>query len=379
MPLKLSIKKLINCMKVIHFIAGIDKSEGGTAEYMRLLGSELKNHIEIIIATGITPNPIEIPGVKIKFFKTSPLRWFSMLKEFQIFLHNEKPDIVHVNGIWSPQNWGFQKAAIKLGIKVILSPHGMLEPWIMANNPRKKKLGLFLYQRKAIESAVCLHATAKMEEGTIKVLGFKNPIYIIPNGIDLSDVIAIKENYGTRKMVFLSRLHPKKGVELLLEAWRNSNTAGWTLEIAGNGDENYIEKLIQSAKDLKNVNFVGAIYGESKWEFLRSADVMVLPTHSENFGIVVAEALAVGVPVITTQGTPWEDLERFKCGWWIELSVANLEKAIVKIMNTTTEDLETMGKNGQKLVGEKYEIKVVAKEILNLYQNLIGNVYYSIK
>lgn len=185
-------------MKIIHFIAGIDKKEGGTAEYMRLLGTELKNHTELIVATGISPNPIEIKGVKIKFFKTSVLRWFSMLKEFHLLLLAEKPDLVHINGVWSPQNWGFQKVAQELGIKVVLSPHGMLEPWILGQNPWKKKLGLFLYQKKAIQRAEYLHATAPMEADSIRALGFKNPIDIIPNGIDLSDVKKIKADYGTR-------------------------------------------------------------------------------------------------------------------------------------------------------------------------------------
>jgi len=355
-------------MKVIHFIAGIDKQEGGTAEYIRLIGSELKNHIEIIVATGISDNPIEITGVKIKFFKTSVLRWFSMLKEFRIFLLNEKPDIVHINGIWSPQNWGFQRTAQELGIKVILSPHGMLEPWIMADKPWKKKVGLILYQSNALKKADCLHVTGKMEEVNVKALGFNNPIYIIPNGIDLSDVKEIKINYGTRKMVFLSRIHPKKGIELLLEAWRNTNTSGWTLEIAGNGNKDYLNKVIQSAKDLKDVSFVGAKYGEEKWNFLRSADIMILPTHSENFGIVIAEALAVGVPVITTRGTPWEDLETHQCGWWISLSVLNLKKTLTKVIHLSIEELKYMGTNGRKLVEEKYEIKHITKEIIELYK-----------
>jgi glycosyltransferase involved in cell wall biosynthesis len=262
--------------------------------------------------------------------------------------------------------------AQELGIKVILSPHGMLEPWILAQNPLKKKLGLFLYQKKAIQRALCLHATAQMEADNIRALSFKTPIYIIPNGIDLQDVKELKEYYGTKKMVFLSRIHPKKGIELLLEAWRNCNTDGWTLEIAGNGDENYIEKLIQSAQDFENVNFVGAKYGEDKWDFLRSADVMVLPTHSENFGIVIAEALAVGVPVITTQGTPWEDLETYNCGWWINLSVENLQKTIETATHSSAKVLEEMGNQGRKLVTEKYEIKVVTNEIIELYQKMFN-------
>jgi glycosyltransferase involved in cell wall biosynthesis len=358
-------------MKVIHFIAGIDRKEGGTAEYMRLLGSELKNHIEIIVATGISSNPINITGVKIKFFETSVSRWFSMLKEFKLFLLAEKPNIVHINGIWSPQNWAFQKVAQELGIKVVLSPHGMLEPWILAQNPWKKKLGLFLYQKKAIQRALCLHATAQMEANNIRTLGFKTPIHIIPNGIDLFDVKKNKECYGTKKMVFLSRIHPKKGIELLLEAWRNSNTNGWTLEIAGNGDESYIEKLTHTAQDFENVNFVGAKYGEDKWDFLRSADVMVLPTHSENFGIVVAEALAVGVPVLTTTGTPWQDLESYNCGWWIDLSVENIMSTLAKIFKMKVDIIETMGNNGKKLVEEKYDIPAIGKNMVELYNSIL--------
>jgi glycosyltransferase involved in cell wall biosynthesis len=359
-------------MKVIHFIAGIDRKEGGTAEYIRLVGSELNNHIEIIVATGISCNPIEINGVKIKFFNTSVLRWFSMLEEFHEFLLFEKPDIVHINGIWSPQNWGFQKKAQELFIKVILSPHGMLEPWIMADKSWKKKFGLILYQRKALKRAECLHVTGEIEEFNVKALGFNNRMHIIPNGIDLNDVKEIKINYGTQKMVFLSRIHPKKGIELLLEAWRNTNTFGWTLEIAGNGNKDYIDKLIQSAKDLKDVRFVGAKYGEEKWNFLRSADIMILPTHSENFGIVIAEALAVGVPVITTKGTPWEDLETYQCGWWISLSVLNLEKTFTKVIHLSINELKYMGTNGRKLVKEKYEIKHITKEIIELYKKILN-------
>jgi glycosyltransferase involved in cell wall biosynthesis len=99
---------------------------------------------------------------------------------------------------------------------------------------------------------------------------------------------------------------------------------------------------------------------------------MVLPTFSENFGIVVAEALVIGVPVITTTGTPWEDLETYKCGWWIDLSVANLECTLEKVISTPTEILEVMGKQGQKLIMEKYDLKEVSKKIADLYQIVLN-------
>ena len=357
-------------MKVIHYIASIDKSGGGTTEYMRLLSKVFRNETSLSIATGISKNPIIIEGVPVKFFNNNILRWFSLIKEFRTFLQNEKPDIVHINGIWSPQNWGFQKVAQELNIKVVMSPHGMLEPWIVQHNPLKKKVALFLFQNKAIKKANHIHATAQMEKDSIRKLGFLNKITIIPNGIDLSEIKSTKEHYGTHKMVFLSRIHPKKGIEILLEAWRNCDTKGWTLEIAGNGDATYIANLSQSAQDLNNVHFVGAVYQEAKWNFLRSADVMVLPTYSENFGIVVAEALAVGVPVITTTGTPWQDLENYNCGWWIDLSVMNLKSTLIKVFNTPIYSLEKMGINGQKLVKDKYDIKAIGKNMVELYNKM---------
>jgi glycosyltransferase involved in cell wall biosynthesis len=359
-------------MKVIHYIASIDKAGGGTTEYMRLLSTALKTNITISIATAFSLEPIAIDGIQIQFFKSSISQWFSMMKEFEVFLKKEQPDLVHINGIWSPQNWGFQKVAQNLDIKVILSPHGMLEPWIMANNPWKKRLGLFLYQKKAIIKADYLHATAQIEVNSMRSLGFKNPIVMIPNGIDLSAIKGVKKDYGTKKMVFLSRIHPKKGIELLLQAWRNTTTSGWILEIAGNGDDKYIRVLTESAADLPNVYFVGAKYGEDKWNFLRSADVMVLPTYSENFGIVVAESLAVGVPVITTKGTPWEDLETNQCGWWIDLSIRNLQEYLQKVFKATTANLEDMGTRGISLVADKYEINAVASEMIQLYKKVLN-------
>jgi len=360
-------------MKVIHFIDTIDKTAGGTTEYMRLLGNTLKSKVDLVIATGKSESPIAIEGINIQFFDCKVWRWFSLLNEFRIFLKKENPAIVHINGIWTPQNWGFQKVAQELGIKVVLSPHGMLEPWILAHNPWKKKLGLFLYQNKAIRRAEHLHVTALMEKETIRTLGYTNELTIVPNGIDLSEIKKKKELYGTKKVIFLSRIHPKKGIELLLEAWRKTNTQGWSLEIAGNGDANYIQNLTQSANDISNVYFVGAKYSEEKWDFLRSADIMVLPTHSENFGIVVAEALAVGVPVITTKGTPWEDLNINHCGWWIDLSVTSLSSTLTNVFLKNTLELKELGENGRKLIEDKYDINKVGIDIKKLYEKILNN------
>lgn len=352
-------------MKVLHITNSIDKSVGGPARSVPQTCTELaRRGITVVLITQESSDAVK--------FAESEYLTVSYKTIWELFIYGSKlsskdVDLIHLQHIWNPYIQVMAFWAYKKKIPYIITPRGMLEPWIMANNPLKKSIALFLYQRKAIERAAHIHATAKMEAINIKALGYNNPISIIPNGIDLGELNGGKVYYGTKKMAFLSRIHPKKGIEILLEAWRNCDTNGWILEIAGSGEITYSKNLKDSADDLKNVCFVGAKYGEAKWDFLRSADVMVLPTYSENFGIVVAEALAVGVPVITTKETPWQDLENYNCGWWIDLSVANLEKTLVRAFNTPAKQLETMGNNGRKLIEEKYDIKAVGKNMVELY------------
>jgi glycosyltransferase involved in cell wall biosynthesis len=357
-------------MKVLHITNSIDKSAGGPARSVPQTCVELARlGISIELVT-------QESNDKVDLAETTNLT-VSFRNIWELFLYgsrlsSKKVDIIHLQHIWNPYIqvmafWAYHKK-----IPYIVTPRGMLEPWIMANNPWKKKTAMFLYQRKAIQRAVHIHATGEMEKRNIQALGFSNPIAIIPNGIDLGEVKSVKKQYGSKKMVFLSRIHPKKGIELLLEAWRESETMGWTLNIAGDGDATYVASLSHSAQDLGNVHFVGPQYGEAKWDFLLSADVMVLPTYSENFGIVVAEALAIGVPVITTKETPWEDLKTYQCGWWIDLSVSNLKIALSDAFCTSNVILESMGTNGKKLIKEKYEIKSVGKKIFNLYQKILN-------
>lgn len=361
-------------MKVIHFIAAIDKTAGGTTAYMQLLSAELKNWIELVVVAGTSPTPVDLTGVRVHFFNQNLLRWFSIQKEFEKFLKDEKPDLVHINGIWTPYNWLFQKEAQRQGIKVILSPHGMLEPYILNRHPLKKKIGLALYQDKAINNADFLHATAQSELDQFRKLGYDQSAAIIPNGIDLSEVKQ-KTDWNTgpvKNMLFLSRVHPKKGIELFIEAVAQLKSDQFKVTIAGEGAPAYVESLKKLAfqKGVFHLfDFVGGVYGNQKWELFQKADLFVLPTYSENFGIVIAEALATGIPVITTTGTPWKELETYHCGWWIELSATNLITALAEAINTNSEDLKVMGLRGRKLVEERYSIQSVVTKMQQLYKS----------
>lgn len=365
-------------MKVVHFIGSIDQEAGGTATYLQLLASELKLFTKIVIVTNKSPNPIDIEGVEIKFFDLGILNFLSLINQFKKFFKIEKPDLIHINGIWTPQNYLFQNVAQKIGIKVLLSPHGMLEPYILNRNSLKKKVALFLYQRQAIITADFLLATANSELLNFRKLGFTRPAGVVPNGLSIAGIEKKKliPSEGSHlKILFLSRIHPKKGIELLIEAMYRLKDQKIRLVIAGAGNADYMEELRQLTIKRKVENkivFVGGVYDKDKWELYAQADLFVLPTYSENFGLVVIEALAAGIPVITTKGTPWQELETFKCGWWIDMSIGALAKAILEAKNKSSVELHKMGERGRNLVIEKYDSKVIAKEMFGIYNNILN-------
>lgn len=360
-------------MKILHIVGSIDKSSGGpsrsvpqTCEYVSKLGQNID------LVTRLSSEPVEVNTTD--YFRV----YFRSVKELIVFglkLSKREVTLIHLQHVWDPYIHVMARIARLKGIPYIITPRGMLEPWIMNRNPWKKKLAMFLYQRRDLKKAKAIHATCQAEKESVRQLGFTNPVTLIPNGIDLSTVPHSKTEYGTKKMIFLSRIHVKKGIELLLEAWKILNLKDWTLEIAGEGDGAYIVELEEKIKseNISNVQLVGPQYGNDKWSFMKSADLFVLPTYSENFGIVVAEALVVGVPVITTTGTPWEELKRHKCGWWIDLSVPNLVKSLNEAINTSPVKLKEMGLRGRQLVQDQYDIKAVANNMSEFYESIINS------
>ena len=177
----------------------------------------------------------------------------------------------------------------------------------------------------------------------------------------------------------MSRIHPKKGIENLIQAWSELDhfeKKNWKIKIIGNGEPKYIQKL---KKEIINKNLCEIIKilppefcNEKKMAIFRNADVFVLPTFSENFGIVIAEALASYTPVITTKGTPWEDLNKKNCGWWIEIGVDPLKNALKDMLSKDSVMLNKMGKNARKLVEEKYSIDVIANNTMKMYKWIIN-------
>ena len=361
-------------MKVIHFVTAIDRSLGGVSMYMQLLAKELGKLVDLLVVTRKTGNPLRLENCRVAYLPLPTSEILKFRRQWIRILEDERPDVVHVNGIWMLQTWIVQREALRMGIKTFITPHGMLEPWILRRHYFTRKLpALWLYQGRALREAKVLVATAESEKENILKLGYNANVEVVTIGLDIEN-IAVKPSWlPRRKILFMSRVHVKKGIELLIDAVGRlrSELNGYEVIIAGEGDGGYVDGLkgqVAAAGLGGVVSFVGGVYGGDKWTLLREADVLVLPTSSENFGIVVAEALACGTPVITTKGAPWRDLEEWGCGWWIERSVDCLVKALKGFLALAESGRERMGRNGRRLVEAKYSSRQMAENMYRVYE-----------
>lgn len=319
-----------------------------------------------------------------------------------------RPDVVHIHALWSPFLHRASVWARCVSVPIVHSPHGMLTPWALRAKWHKKMLALAAYQYWDLRQARLLHATAESEREDIRRVGLKRPVAVIPLGVHMPPLRTERPRRSERVALFVSRVHPKKGLLNLVAAWARVRPSGWRMTVAGPDQDGHtaeVKALAERLGVLKDFQFVGPVYGCDKEALYANADLFVLPTFSENFGAVVVEALAHGCPVITTKGTPWSELcgttrslrgdseaavrnlgqdvcgsplggcaEVTRCGWWIDIGVEPLAAALSEAFSISDAARGAMGMNGRRLVESKYTWPAVAEIMATEYQKIGSDV-----
>ncbi|MEZ9872026.1 glycosyltransferase [Vibrio sp. 10N.261.51.C6] len=383
-------------MKISHVIDTLSVDSGGPARSVPLLCRELSKNATVNLFALKSDNDVAPPpGVDVYSYSKN-VSWTPIgnSKGLKDRLYSDDADIFDCHGLWQMSTHYAVHAAIKNRKPVIVTPRGMLEPEALNISAWKKKLAWLLWQRRDLEIASCIHVTSEMEANNCRALGLTNPIAVVPNGIDVSEYplkdvseVEASQTIGSsgvkvkRQVLFLSRIHPKKGLKFLLEAWAQLAVyhSEWQLIIAGNDENNHENNLQNYASTLglnwskefdqsSSLCFVGPLFNDEKLKAYQRAEIFVLPTLSENFGMVIAEALSCGTPVITTKGTPWEILEESNSGWWINVGSSALTQVLHDALSKESSELYQMGLNGRRVVTEQFSIESVAKKMEAVYQ-----------
>ncbi len=407
-------------MKILHVVASIQKASGGPAvSVTRLAAEQARLGHEAMLATldyRCFGAQVEAPGVRVVSVEADVLavrgRGWSPKFARRVRELAGEADVVHNHGLWMWPNAYARRAAQSAGRPLVISPRGMLESWALGRSRIKKAVAWRLFEKANLQAAGLFHATSAAEarsireavaplrrankrgEGNGEPSGSGIPVVVAPNGVDLPDLsktpsravmeMRFPQLAGRRWVVFLSRLHIKKGIDLLLRAWgAQKKVAGGGWRVAGGeqsertvlilagpdltGYRAEVERMVKELGVADSVVLTGEVQGEGKDSLLANADIVVLPSRSENFGLVVAEALSWGRPVITTTGTPWEVLPECGAGWWVEPKEGALTEALREALRMGDAERSKMGRKGRELVTAKYGWGAAAQQVLDAY------------
>ncbi len=301
---------------------------------------------------------------------------------------NNGASIVHACGVWTYPSYSAAAECRRKRLPFVISPHGMLDPWALANSAWKKRLAGALYANRTLRSAACIHALCESEYRSIRAYGLSNPVAVIPNGIDLPDDSlrlpppwADRLRPGRRVLLFLGRIHPKKGLANLIEAWvrrkstRRMRSEEWALVIAGwsqGGHEDELKARVREAGLEEDTLFLGPAFDDDKRACLQNANAFILPSFSEGLPMSVLEAWSYGLPVMMTAECNLP--EGFAAAAAVEVRPErdSLVEGLDTLMSMSDVERRQMGMNGHRLVQAKFAWREIADQMMEVYQWCLG-------
>jgi len=382
-------------MKIAYLLKSVSRKAGGLFEICKRLAQTTCREEEIIVL-----------GVEDEFTKTDINEWAPLRLSvfppvlacscgyapgYAQYLAEVCPDIAHVHGLWTYPSFAGYRWHRRTKRPLVYTAHGMLSPWALRNSAWKKRLVRALWEDAAHRSAACFHVNSAAEHLTLRRHGLRNPICIIPNGIDLpasqnseasslvSGLLSVAR--GRKLLLYLGRLHPKKNLVNLIRAWKEalnshpSTLNSWMLAIAGwdqGGHEAQLRKLTTDLRLLTSVIFLGPRFGADRDTCYRACDAFALPSFSEGLPMTVLEAWAYAKPVVMT---PECNLaESFVAGAALQIGTTSKEIAagVKQLIEMSDDDRKAMGARGRALVAAKFSWPRVGQEMRTVYEWVLG-------
>lgn len=390
-------------MRVLHVIANLAARYGGPSQ--AIIGmtkslAEIGNKVTIFTTNqdgdGTLDVPLEesvwIDGVEIRYFPIQNPRFFGtslpMAKALKKSLRNKEYDIVHIHSLYLFHGAVAAHYCRRYHIPYIIRPHGTLDPFLYQRNRMKKAIVEYLFEKRNIKHARALHYTTEEEQLLAMPFIQNNRGFVVPNGLYLEDYNvqietgAFREKYPETKdkkiILFFSRLNFKKGLDLLIEAYHNVTQLREDVHLVITGPDNdgygdTVRKWVRGRGIDAKVTFTGILTGKDKLEVLHDADMFVLPSYSENFGISVIEAMICGLPVIISDKVNiYREILKNQAGEVVSCNVSELTQKITKLLNDP-EYTKLLSKNGKRMVESYYQWSRVGQSLDQNYRAILNN------
>ncbi|MGB3385328.1 MAG: glycosyltransferase [Marinomonas sp.] len=365
-------------MKIFALIENISNEYGGPANSLPNMLEAIRSELSIeSLVYSISSSKDErnefierfsIPWIRCQKIGFDKIKYSHELNyKLSIDLNND--DLLFSNNLWNYPAFLAAQLSRKKDIPHIISIRGSLYPWSLGQSNIIKKIAWNFFQKKSLQQASLIHVTCSDEYKAVRDLGITSPIAIVPHGINYDDYQNLPKksnaieylglNQNKKYILFMSRLHKKKGLDLLLELWPElvDKFPDWCLLIVGPDYSNYTDSISKLAIEndiVHNIKTLGMLTGDKKKCVLAASEFFVLPTYTENFGVVIGEALAAGLPVITTTGTPWSEIGSHNCGKYINLSKENVSQALQEMMSMEEKPFNIMSDNAKLLIKNNY-------------------------